>query len=98
MKLLERKTPELPSEVFFTSIQMCVLRHFAARRNLTAPDNLGLAVWTVAILGGYLYRKNAPPPGHQKIWGGWTALTIMAEAYDLRAYFEPPKTAPEAEP
>ena len=98
MTLLGRETPELPSEVFFTSIQLRVLRHFAARRNLTAPDNLGLAVRTMAILGGYLYRKNAPPPGHQKIWEGWTSLTIMAEAYELRDYFEPPKTAPEMEP
>ena len=74
------------------------LRDCAARRRLATPRNLGLAVRTMAILGGYLYRKNAPPPGHQKIWAGWTRLTIMAEANELKDHFEPPQTAPGKEP
>ena len=90
MTLLGRETPELPAAVFFTQVQMRVLRHFTSKRGLAEPGNLGLAVRTMAILGGYLYRKNAPPPGHQKIWEGWTRLTIMSEAYELRDYFEPP--------
>ena len=98
MTLLGRETPELPSEVFFTQIQLRVLRHFAAKRGLAAPGNLGLAVRTMAILGGYLYRAHAPPPGHQKIWEGWTRLTIMSEAYELKDYFEPPASAFQAEP
>ena len=67
MTLLGRETPELPAAVFFTQIQMRVLRHFASRRRLAEPANLGRAVRAMAILGGYLYRKNAPLPGHQKI-------------------------------
>ena len=98
MTLLGRETPELPSEVFFTQIQMRVLRHFASKRRLAAPGNLGLAVRTMAILGGYLYRAHAPPPDHQKIWEGWTRLTIMSEAYELKDYFEPPASASQAEP
>ena len=98
MTLLGRETPELPSEVFFTQIQLRVLRHFASKRGLAAPGNLGLAVRTMAILGGYLYRAHAPPPGHQKIWEGWTRLTIMSEAYELKDYFEPPASASQAEP
>ena len=98
MTLLGRETPELPAKVFFTHIQLRVLRHFAASRRLAAPGNLGLAVRTMAILGGYLYRKNAPPPGHQKIWEGWTRLTIMAEAYELKDRFEPPQTASQKQP
>ena len=97
MTLLGRETPELPSEVFFTQIQLRVLRHFASKRGLAAPGNLGLAVRTMAILGGYLYRAHAPPPGHQKIWEGWTRLTIMSEAYELKDYFEPPASAFQAE-
>ena len=98
MTLLGRETPELPAAVFFTQIQMRVLRHFASRRRLAEPANLGLAVRAMAILGGYLYRKNAPPPGHQKIWEGWTRLTIMSDAYELRDYFEPPAIASQEEP
>ncbi len=97
LTLLGRETPELPAEVFFTQIQLRVLRHFASRRRLAEPGNLGLAVRAMAILGGYLYRKNAPPPGHQKIWEGWTRLTIMSEAYELRDYFEPPALASQDE-
>ena len=98
MTLLGRETPEMPAEVLFTQVQIRVLRHFAARRRLATPGNLGLAVRTMAILGGYLYRKNGPPPGHQKIWSGWTRLTIMAEAYELKDHFEPPQTASGKEP
>ena len=98
MTLLGRETPEMPAEALFTQVQIRVLRHFAARRRLAAPRNLGLAVRTMAILGGYLYRRNAPPPGHQKIWSGWTRLTIMAEAYELKDHFEPPQTASGKEP
>ncbi len=98
MTLLGRETPELPAEVLFTHVQMRVLRHFAVDRKLDPPDNLGRAVRNMAILGGYLYRNNAPPPGHQKIWEGWTRLTTMAEAYALRDRIEPPQTAPQNEP
>lgn len=93
MTLLGRETPELPAAVFFTRVQLRVLRHFAEERGLSPPGNLGLAVRTMAILGGYQYRRNAPPPGHQKIWEGWTRLTIMAEAYELKDRFEPPQRA-----
>ena len=93
-----RETPELPAAVFFTEMQMRVLRHFASRRGLDPPGNLGLAVRAMAIPGGYLYRKNAPPPGHQEIWEGWTRLTIMSEAYELRDYFEPPALSSRDEP
>ena len=75
-----------------TQVQIRVLRQFAARRGLTTPGNLGLAVQTTAILGGYLYRKNAPPPGHHTICMGWTRLTTMAELYELKDCFEPSQT------
>ncbi len=98
MTLLGRETPELPAEVFYTELQLRVLRHFAKRRGMAEPANLGLAVRTMAIMGGYLYRRNGPPAGHQKIWEGWTRLTIMSEAYELRDYFERPQTASQHEP
>ena len=98
MTLLGRETPEMPAEALSTHVQMRVLRHFAARRRLATPRNLGLAVRTMAILGGYLYRKNAPPPGHKKISEGWTRSTTMAEAYELKDQIEPPQTALGKEP
>lgn len=96
--LLGRETPELPAGVFYTQLQMRVMRHCAARRGLASPDNVGLALRTMAIMGGYLYRKNGPPAGPQKIWEGWTLLTHMSEAYDLRDYFERPLADSRPEP
>ena len=52
LTLLGRETPELPATVFFTQMRLRVLRHLAAKRQLGAPDNLGLAVRAMAILGG----------------------------------------------
>ena len=98
MTLLGRETPEMPAEVFYTDLQLRVLRHFALRRGMAEPVNLGLAVRTMAILGGYLYRRNGPPAGPQKIWEGWTRLTIMAEAYELRDSFGRSQTDSQHEP
>ena len=52
LTLLGRATPELPATVFFTQMQLRVLRHLASKRQLGAPDNLGLAVRAMEILGG----------------------------------------------
>ena len=45
---------------------------------------LGEAVRLVAKIGGYLGRKNDPPPGHQLIWQGYTALQFMSFGYALK--------------
>ena len=44
---------------------------------------LGEAVRLVATIGGYLGRKNDPPPGHQLIWQGYAALELMAMGFAL---------------
>jgi hypothetical protein len=31
----------------------------------------------VAKLGGYIGRNTDPPPGHQVLWQGFTALQLM---------------------
>ncbi|MGV6802963.1 MAG: IS4 family transposase [Ruegeria sp.] len=47
------------------------------------PTLLGDAVRLVATIGGYLNRKNDPPPGHQLLWLGYTALQYMCAGYSL---------------
>jgi hypothetical protein len=37
----------------------------------------------VAKLGGYIARKNDPPPGHQILWHGHTKLELMAAGFAL---------------
>jgi hypothetical protein len=46
---------------------------------------LGEAVRLVAKIGGYLGRKNDPPPGHQLIWQGYAALQFMSFGFALGA-------------
>jgi hypothetical protein len=50
---------------------------------LKPPTLLGDAVLLVAAIGGYLGRKNDPPPGYQLLWLGYTAFQHMSAGYSL---------------
>lgn len=84
MTLLGRQVPELPAEILFSDIELSVIGDFAQSREHSRPTKLGEAAVIVAILGGYLNRNNDPPPGHQLMWHGYTTLTTMCMAYQLR--------------
>jgi hypothetical protein len=79
MTLLGRECPELPAEVLFSDIEMEVLSAHAVKKNFNPPTKLGEAVRLVASLGGYLGRKNDPPPGHQIMWKGYAYLQILCD-------------------
>ena len=83
MTLLGREVPGLPAEIMFSDIELKVLRAYSAKKKLTQPDKLGDAVILVAKLGGYIGRKNDPPPGHQIIWNGYSKLQHMCEGFSL---------------
>jgi len=84
MTLMGRETPELPADVLFSDIEVEVLQAYAKKRRMAPPTNLGEAVRLVARIGGYLGRKNDPPPGHQLMWIGYSQLQLMCEGYSLR--------------
>jgi len=84
MTLLGRATPDLPADLLFSDIELQVLQAFAkTRRDLKPPTRLHAAVHVVAKLGGYLGRKNDPPPGHQLMWEGYTVLRHMCSGAAL---------------
>ncbi len=83
MTLLGRETPEMPAEVLFSDVELNVLGAYAKERNLPQPTQLNDAVLLVAKMGGYLNRKNDPPPGHQLIWQGYTYLHFMCIGFML---------------
>ncbi|MCG2601170.1 MAG: IS4 family transposase [Achromobacter sp.] len=89
MTLLGREGPELPPEILFSDVELRVIGDFAQSRGRSRPTQLGEAVRVVAILGGYLSRNNDPPPGHQLMWHGYTTLTTMCMAYQLRDEIDP---------
>jgi len=83
MTLLGREIPELPAEVFFSDIEIKVLHAYAKKRKLPPPVKVNEAVLIVANIGGYLGRKNDPPPGHQILWQGYMELQFMCLGYSL---------------
>jgi hypothetical protein len=83
MTLLGREVPNLPAEILFSDTELRVLSAFAKKKKLNQPDHVGDAVRLVAHLGGYLGRKNDPPPGHQIIWHGYQTLQAMCFGVEL---------------
>ena len=84
MTLLGRETPGLPAEVLFSDVELQTLRAYAKKKGQKPPVLLGEAVRMVAKIGGYLGRKNDPPPGHQLIWQGYTVLQSMSLGFALK--------------
>ena len=84
MTLLGRDTPELPADTLFTEIELATLGDFAQDRRQPPPDNLGRAVLTLAMLGGYLNykRKQYAVPGHKVMWEGYTRLATIAQTVE----------------
>ena len=98
MNLLGRETPELPAGVLFSDLEIRMLRYIAKDRRKPPPDNLGSAVLLMAMLGGYLNRKNDPPPGHKIIWTGYTAMIHYTNAYELFVRGNPERSFPDLRP
>ena len=84
MTLLGRDTPELPADTLFTEIELAALEDFAQDRRQPPPDNLGRAVLTLAMLGGYLNykRKQYAVPGHKVMWEGYTRLATISQVVE----------------
>ncbi len=76
--------PDLSSEVVFTKNEWMAVYSFTQKRSKppTAPPPLGKFIRSVAKLGGYLDRKNDPPPGPKALWIG------MSRMYDLTSSWE----------
>ena len=79
-----RVTAELPADTLFTEIELAALEDFAQDRRQPPPDNLGRAVLTLAMLGGYLNykRKQYAVPGHKVMWEGYTRLATISQVVE----------------
>jgi hypothetical protein len=86
---LGRVCPELPCEVMFDRSEwepvVVVLKGRAA---LKSPPTLGEMIILIAKLGGYLGRKNDPPPGSKCLWVGMARMADFALAWE--AFKQPP--------
>lgn len=83
MTLLGREQPALPAEVLFSDLEIKVLTAYG-KTKAKPLTHLVDAVRLVAQIGGYLGRKNDPPPGHQVMWRGYLQLQLICAGYLLR--------------
>jgi hypothetical protein len=83
MKQMSRMSPELPAQVLFSDTELVTLGAYAKKKGYPAPDTVGAAVFIVAKFGGYLGRKNDPPPGNQILWRGYSTLELMCRGFEL---------------
>ena len=83
MALMARETPDVPAELMFSDMELLVIEDYATKLPRTPkPRTLKEAVLIVAIMAGYRNRKHDPPPGHQKIWQGYSYLAGYCQAYE----------------
>ncbi len=83
MVALGRDTPELAAEVLFSDVELRVIEDFACQRKLTIkPEQLSGALTIMAVMGGYMHYRNAPPPGAKLLWKGYAYLSICTSTYE----------------
>lgn len=85
---IQRADPKAPACVVLTKTEigtLCSLKRFAGKQLSVEKLTVKQAVIATACLGGYLDRKNDPPPGPTALWRGWQRLSSMAELYESMA-------------
>jgi hypothetical protein len=82
---ISRVNPNAPAEEVLTQVEIQTLRtlkrfdlFFMINQNMTVRK----AIIAISCLGGYLNRKNDPPPRVIVLWRGWQCLNNMTEVYE----------------
>jgi len=76
--------PDLPCDVLFSSPEWKVVYIFIHHRKPPQePPPIGEIILCIAQLGGYLNRKNDPPPGPKVMWIGIQKMHMMALGFEL---------------
>ncbi len=83
--LIARTNPSMPCSTFLSEQEWTVLFIKIMKKNEppTVPPSIADAVKWIAMLGGYLARKNDGPPGTIMLWRGWKRLTDLTEGWRL---------------
>lgn len=82
---IQRADPNAPAEVALTQAEIGTLTSLRRFQPKLAPNKtltVRQAIIAIACLGGYLNRKNDPPPGPTALWRGWQRLSSMSELYE----------------
>ena len=80
---LGRECPELPCDLVFDQSEwQSVVVVLKGRAALASKPSVGEMIRLIAQLGGYLGRKNDPPPGMKCLWIGMTRAADFAFCWD----------------
>lgn len=87
MTMINRSAPEAPPSIALTKTEIGLLDQLVTDKGKIPPQRkiLGTYLTKIARLGGYLARKNDPPPGNIVMWRGLSRLTDIALGAALRA-------------
>ena len=80
--MINRSTPKASPSVALTKTEIGLLDQLINDKRKTSPHGkrLGTYLIKIARLGGYLARKNDPPPGNVVMWRGLPSLAIPLSA------------------
>lgn len=78
LTMLRRQSPTASPAAVFTETERILLDRAMPSNRQDAPRDLAFYMTAVARLGGYLDRKNDPPPGTKVIWRGFSRLADLA--------------------
>ncbi len=94
LTMTSRVAPDAPPEMAFTPTEIAALDRMAggaapeaeasSHEPPTPPRTISHYLRAIARLGGYLGRKNDPPPGNMVIWRGLTRLADILLGFELR--------------
>jgi hypothetical protein len=93
MCMINRTSPQTPAAVVFTETERRLLDHVdrkasasasaAADADAAPKKTVSDYLYAVARLGGYLSRKNDPPPGNMVLWRGFIRLVDIHLGYEI---------------
>lgn len=81
---LGRICPDISAEILFKESEWKAV-YKVLNKNCPLPEkapSLGVFIIWIARLGGYLNRKNDPPPGVTVMWRGFNKMQILTEAWE----------------
>ena len=87
LTMLNRADPRTSPTEVFTDAEIDVLDRMSPKTSTSefVPRMLSYYATQLAKLGGYLARKNDPPPGNIVMWRGLARLTDIVLAMQLAA-------------
>ena len=85
MTMINRTAPEAPPGLALTRSECHLLDQIVKEKTTSCAKAKPLSAYLIKIarLGGYLARKNDPPPGNIVMWRGMSRLTDVQLGFQL---------------